>query len=85
MLDSYQNPTGMAYTGTLVLLILALVVIPAVLILSRPLGYESVSLGTICSALCVGFALTQMEKAFATDHSLFRDPEAAAKMRVLCL
>ena len=62
MLDSYQKSTGTQYTGTVALLILALIFIPAVLIISRPVAYDSVSLGTLCSALCLGFAWRNWKK-----------------------
>jgi len=55
MLNSYKSAeTG--YTGTVAFLILAVVFIPAILIISRPLAWDSLSLGVICSLSCFGFA-----------------------------
>ena len=62
MLDSYQKSTGTQYTGTAAFLILALIFIPAMLILSRPVSYDFVWLGAICSALCVGCAWRNWKK-----------------------
>ena len=62
MLDSYQKSTGTQYTGTAAFLILALVFIPAMLMLSRPVGYDVVWLGAICSVLCVGCAWRNWKK-----------------------
>jgi hypothetical protein len=62
MLNSYQKSTGTQYTGTVALLILALIFIPAMLILSRPVGYDSMWLGAICSASCLGFAWRNWKK-----------------------
>jgi len=56
MFDSQQKSTGTQYTVTAALLIVAFVFIPAVLIVSRPFGYASVSLALACSALCVAYA-----------------------------
>ena len=62
MLDSYQKSTGTQYTGAAAFLILALIFIPAMLILSRPVSYGSVWLGAICSALCVCCAWRNWKK-----------------------
>ena len=56
MLDSHQKFTGTQYTGTVALLILAVIFIPAILMMSGPPGSVSISLASICSALCLGFA-----------------------------
>ena len=53
MFDSGQKPTGTAYTTAVALLIVAFIFSPAVLVVSRPLGYLSVSFAIASSALCV--------------------------------
>ena len=61
MLDSYQT-TGTQDTGVVTLIRLAVIFIPAVLILSGPLGYDSLSLAAICSASCLGLAWSNWKK-----------------------
>ena len=56
MFDSHQKSTGTAYTTTVALLVSAFIFIPAVLMLSGPLGYLSLSLALACGALCVALA-----------------------------
>jgi membrane-associated PAP2 superfamily phosphatase len=48
-----ETPTGTGYTTTVALLLVALVFVRAVLAVSRPLEFVSVSIGIACSALCV--------------------------------
>ena len=56
MFDSQQKSTGTQYTLTAALLIVAFIFSPAVLLVSRPFGYLSVSLALACSMLCVASA-----------------------------
>jgi asparagine N-glycosylation enzyme membrane subunit Stt3 len=56
VLDSHRKSTGTQYTTTVALLILAFIFVPAVLILSRPLGFISLWLALAASASCVAFA-----------------------------
>lgn len=56
MFDPHQKSTGTRYTTTVALLILAFIFRPAVLVISRPFGYVTLSLVTACSALCVTLA-----------------------------
>lgn len=51
-----EKPTGTSYTATAALLILAFIVVPAVLIVSRPVGDMSVLAAIVCSAICIGLA-----------------------------
>jgi len=53
MFDSQQKSTSTQYTTTVALLLLGLVFSPAVLAVTRPIGYVSLSLATVCSALCL--------------------------------
>ena len=62
MFDSHQKSTGTQYTATVALLIVACIFSPAVLIVSHPFGYVSVSLALSCSALCVAFAWINWKK-----------------------
>lgn len=62
MFDSHQKSTGTQYSGTVALLIVACIFSPAVLIVSRPFGYVSISLALACSALCVAFAWVNWKK-----------------------
>ena len=56
MLDVQQKSTGTGYTGTAALLSVAIIFIPALLIVSRPFRYFTVSLAIAGSALCVTLA-----------------------------
>jgi hypothetical protein len=56
MFRADQKVTGTGYTKTIFLLSVAFIFSPAVLVISRPLGYMSVSLAAACSALCVAWA-----------------------------
>jgi len=51
-----QKSTGSGYTTTVAFLVVAFLLIPAVLVISRPLGYVSISLAVAFSALCVALA-----------------------------
>lgn len=62
MLDPHQKPTAIQYTTTVALLVVAFVFSPAVLLVSRPAGYLSVSLALVCSLLCVAFARLHWRK-----------------------
>jgi hypothetical protein len=54
--NSSQKFTGTGYTGTVAFLVVAFVASPALLVLSRPFGYASVSLAVLTSAICVSAA-----------------------------
>ncbi len=56
MLVANEKPTGTSYTTSVALLIVGFLLIPAVLIVSRPVGYLSSSVGFVCSAICIGLA-----------------------------
>ncbi len=56
MFDSHQKPTGTDYTMTASLVVMAVVLSPAILILSRPFGYLSVLLALSCSVASIAFA-----------------------------
>jgi hypothetical protein len=56
MFDAQQKSTGTRYTTTVAFLVVAFIFIPAVLVISRPVGYVSISLAVACSAVCVALA-----------------------------
>jgi hypothetical protein len=56
MFASEQKSTGTQYTVTVAFLMVAFIFIPAVLLVSRPLGYVSVSIAVLCSGLCAAMA-----------------------------
>lgn len=56
MFDSHEKSTGTQYTLTIALLTMAFVFSPTLLLISRPLGYLSVSLAVSCSIVCVALA-----------------------------
>ena len=63
MFDSDQKSTGTGYTTTVALLIMAFIFCPAVLVVSRPVGYVSLSLAIACSALCATLAWVNWKKS----------------------
>jgi hypothetical protein len=58
-----QQSMGAGYTTTVALLTVAFIFIPAVLVVSRPFGYISLSLAIACSALCVTLAWINWKKS----------------------
>ena len=62
MFDS-QKSMGSGYTTTVALLTVAFIFIPAVLVVSRPVGYVSLSLAIACGALCVTLAWVNRKKS----------------------
>lgn len=56
MLNEQKTYTGTSYTITAALLMLAFIFSPAVLYVSRPFGFISISLALLFSGLCVGLA-----------------------------
>lgn len=63
MFDTSQKSTGTGYTATVALLVAAFIFSPAVLIVTRPFGYLSISLAVACSALCVTLAWITWKRA----------------------
>ena len=62
MFDSHRKSTGIQYTTTAALFIMALLFSPAVLVVSRPFSFVSVSLAFACSASCLAFAWINWKK-----------------------
>jgi hypothetical protein len=58
-----EKPTGTNYTAAAALLILALIFIPAVLIVSRPFGDMSLFAAIGCSAICIALARNNWTKS----------------------
>ena len=56
MLGAQEKSTGTGYTATVALLTVAFIFVPALLIVSSPFGYFTLSLAIGCSALCATFA-----------------------------
>jgi len=79
MFDPYQKPTGNRYTMTAAFLVVAFIFSPALLILSRPLGYLSVSLALACSSLCAILAWVNWKKYSHLTVPSLETPRARAK------
>ena len=62
MLDSRQKYVGTGYTITVAMLVLACVISPGLLLLSRPSGYVAPSVALACSAFCVAIAFIHWKK-----------------------
>ncbi len=63
MFQASQKSTGTGYTTTVAFLLVAFVFSPAILIISRPLGYMSVSLAAAFSALCIILAWVNWKRS----------------------
>lgn len=70
MFQASEKSTGTGYTTTVAFLLVAFVFSPAVLIISRPFGYVSVSLAVACSAICVILAWVNWKKSQLTIPSI---------------
>lgn len=79
MFDPHQKSTGTGYTTTAALLAVAFIFIPAVLVVSRPFGYLSLSLAIACSALCVTLAWVNWKKSSQLSIPSITVPDAKAK------
>lgn len=62
MLDSHPRSTGTEYTMTAALVIVAVIFIPAAVILSRPVGFVSVLLAMAASVLSIVLAWIRWKK-----------------------
>jgi hypothetical protein len=63
MFQASEKSTGTGYTTTVAFLLVAFVFSPAVLVISRPFGYVSVSLAVTCSAICVVLAWVNWKRS----------------------
>jgi len=79
MLVANEKPTGTSYTTTAALLILGFIFIPAILIVSRPLGYVSVSAAFVCSAICAALARLNWAKSSQLSISSIAYQRTATK------
>jgi hypothetical protein len=61
MFDAHKNSTGMDYAPTVALLVASLS--PAILVVSAPVAYLSVSLAVICSLLCLTAAWINLRRS----------------------
>jgi hypothetical protein len=60
---------GNRYTTTIGYLAVALIFIPALLVISRPVGYLSLSLAIGCSAVCLAIAWGNWKKSQSSRPS----------------
>jgi hypothetical protein len=79
MFDPCQKSVGTDYTTTIALLIVALIFVPAVLVVSHPLGYPFPSLALACSALCVTLAWVNWRRSSQLSIPSIATPDARAK------
>jgi hypothetical protein len=57
-----QASTGSGYTSPVAYLAVAFIFSPAVLVVSRPVGFITISVAIACSALCVALAWVNWRK-----------------------
>ena len=73
-----QKSTG-AGTMTIAYLLIAFIFSPAVLVVSRPVGYIGISLAIACSALCLALAWVNWRKSSQLSTHSNGPKRAAAK------
>jgi hypothetical protein len=61
--DTYLKSTGRDYTKTVALLVIAVIFIPALLLVSGSSGYLSFSLAISGAAICVAFAWVSWKRS----------------------
>ena len=74
-----QKSMGSGYTTTVAYLAVAFIFSPAVLAVSRPVGYISVSLAIACSAVCIALAWVNWRKSSQLSIASTQSQRAAAK------
>jgi hypothetical protein len=74
-----QKSTGGGYTTTVAYLAVALIFSPAMLVLSRPVGYVAISFAIACSALCVALAWVNWRKSSQRSLLSIEQEKAVAK------
>ncbi|HTP85936.1 MAG TPA: hypothetical protein VMJ34_03275 [Bryobacteraceae bacterium] len=79
MFESQQKPTGTSYTTTAALLAVALVVSPAVLIISRPFGRIALGFAIACSVLCLVLAWVNWKTSSRLSVPSLETPRGKAK------
>lgn len=71
--------TGSGYTRTVAYLAVAFIFSPAVLVVSRPVGFIAISLAIACSALCVTLAWLNWRKFSQLSIASAESRRVAAK------
>ena len=74
-----QKSAGTGYTTTAAYLAVAFIFSPALLVISRPLGFVSVSLAIGCSALCLAMAWANWKKSSQLSRPSIQGQGEAAK------
>lgn len=79
MFEPHKNDTGTRDSRTVALLVVAFVFSPAALVLSRPLGYISVSLAVACTALCLVLAWVNWARNSRVSIASLETPRTGGK------
>jgi len=79
MFDAHQKSTGTGYTTTVAFLVVAFIFIPAILVLSRPVGYVSISLAIVCGAIGIALAWVIWTRSSRLSIPSIETQKAAAK------
>jgi hypothetical protein len=79
MLDVQQKSTGTEYTTTVAFLLVGLVFSPAVLAVTRPIGYVSFAVTSVCSAMCLVLAWLNWKNSSRLTIPSIANHEARAK------
>lgn len=74
-----QESAGTGYTTTVAYLVVAFILIPALLVFSRPVGYVSVALAIAGCAVCLAMAWGSWKKASQLSRSSIAVQRAAVK------
>ena len=79
MFDSSLRSAGREYTAIGALLAVAFIFIPALVAVSQPLRYLSVSVAIVCSALCVTLAWVYWKRSLKVSIPSVATQGGAAK------
>jgi hypothetical protein len=74
-----QKSSGGGYTTTVAYLAVALIFSPAVLVVSRPVGYFTLSLAVAISAICLALAWVNWKKSAQPSVPSIESRRSAAK------
>jgi hypothetical protein len=79
MFDAHQTSARTGHTTTVAFLAVAFIFSPAILVISRPLGYVSISMAIACSVVCVALAWVNWKRSSPPSRPAIAIQRAAVK------
>lgn len=79
MFDSTQRSPATGYTTAIAFLVVGLILGPAILLISSPLGYLSISLASVCTISCVALAWVNWKRSSQLSKPAIATQRGAAK------